>query len=50
MSTAGTWRNESDEKLLLDEVSLDEPWSLIETYAGLVRESGTKQEKRASPT
>ncbi|MDQ7840506.1 MAG: M28 family peptidase [bacterium] len=47
MSTVGTWRNDTDEQLLVGEVSLDEPWSLIETYAGLVRESGTKQEKRA---
>ncbi|MDI6773602.1 MAG: peptidase M28, partial [bacterium] len=47
MSAVGNWRNDTDEQLLVSEVSLDEPWSLVETYAGLVRESGTKQEKRA---
>ncbi len=47
MRAIGTWRNETDEQLLTSEVSLDEPWALIETYAGLTRESGTTDEKRA---
>ncbi len=47
MATVSTWRNAADEELLMQEISLDEPWALIETYAGLVRESGTKHEKRA---
>jgi N-acetylated-alpha-linked acidic dipeptidase len=47
MTTVSTWRNEADEQALVAEVSLDEPWALVETYTGLVRESGTKQERRA---
>ncbi|MBM3470050.1 MAG: M28 family peptidase [Armatimonadetes bacterium] len=47
MSAVSTWRNETDEQLLVGEVTLDVPWSLVETFAGLVRESGTRQEERA---
>jgi N-acetylated-alpha-linked acidic dipeptidase len=47
MATVSAWRNHTDEEVLVSEVSLDEPWALIETYAGLVRESGTKHERRA---
>jgi N-acetylated-alpha-linked acidic dipeptidase len=47
MTTVSTWRNEIDEQALTAEVSLDEPWALVETYTRLVRESGTKHEKRA---
>ncbi|MDQ7860011.1 MAG: M28 family peptidase [Armatimonadota bacterium] len=47
MTTVSTWRNEADERALMAEVSLEEPWALVETYTGLVRESGTKQERRA---
>jgi hypothetical protein len=47
MSTVSTWRNDTDEQTLINEVSLDEPWALVEKFTGLVRESGTKDEKRA---
>ena len=47
MTTVSTWRNEADEQALVREVSLDEPWALVETYTGIVRESGTKGERRA---
>ncbi len=47
MATVSVWRNQTEEELLVGEVSLDEPWALIETYAGLVRGSGTKPERRA---
>ncbi|MGQ0570804.1 MAG: M28 family peptidase [Armatimonadota bacterium] len=47
MATVSAWRNDTDERVLVQEVSLDEPWALIETYTGLVRESGTKHERRA---
>ena len=47
MATVSAWRNATDEERLMAEVSLDEPWALIETYAGLIRASGTKHEKRA---
>ncbi|MDR7521821.1 MAG: M28 family peptidase [Armatimonadota bacterium] len=47
MITVSTWRNETDERRLIDDVSLDEPWALIEAYTGLIRESGTQDERRA---
>jgi len=47
MAAVSTWRNATDEEQLIQEVTLDEPWALVETYAGLVRESGTKHERRA---
>ncbi len=47
MSTVSSWRNQADEQALTGEVSLDEPWPLVEKFNGLVRESGTKHEKRA---
>jgi hypothetical protein len=47
MQAVSTWRNDADEQALLAEVSLDEPWALIERFATLVRESGTKDERRA---
>ncbi|MDR7545274.1 MAG: peptidase M28, partial [Armatimonadota bacterium] len=47
MTAISTWRNESDEQLLTAEVSLDEPWALVEAYTRLVRASGTRDEKRA---
>ncbi len=46
MTVASTWRNADDEQLLTGEVNLEEPWALVETYTGIVRESGTKQERR----
>jgi hypothetical protein len=47
MTTVSTWRNETDERALMQEVSLDEPWALVETYQKWVRESGTKAEARS---
>jgi hypothetical protein len=47
MTAISTWRHESDEQLLTAEVSLDEPWALVETYTRLIRVSGTRDEKRA---
>lgn len=47
MATVSAWRNATDEERLIQEVTLDEPWALIETYTGLIRESGTKHERRA---
>ena len=47
MSSVSAWRNAADEQALINEVNLDEPWALIETYIPLVRESGTKHERRS---
>lgn len=47
MTAVSAWRNQTEEEKLVSEVSLDEPWALIETYTGLVRGSGTKPERRA---
>jgi N-acetylated-alpha-linked acidic dipeptidase len=47
MAAVSTWRNATDEEQLIQEVTLDEPWALVETYVSLVRESGTKHERRA---
>ncbi len=47
MSSVSTWRNAADEQALIDEVNLDEPWALVEAYTSLVRESGTKPERRS---
>jgi hypothetical protein len=47
MASLSTWRNVTDEERLTNEVTLDEPWALVETFTKLVRESGTRDEKRA---
>lgn len=47
MITVSAWRNATDEERLISEVTLDEPWALVEAYTKLVRESGTKHERRA---
>jgi hypothetical protein len=47
MAVVSTWRNAVDEQVLIEQVSLDEPWALLETYTKLVRESGTRHEQRA---
>ena len=50
----GIWRCQEldepgagSEAALLDEISLDEPWALIEKFAGLTRLSGSKDEAAA---
>jgi len=47
MASVSTWRNATDEERLVSDVTLDEPWALVEAYTKLVRESGTKQERRS---
>ncbi|MDR7555438.1 MAG: M28 family peptidase [Armatimonadota bacterium] len=47
MQAVSTWRNDVDEQALLTEVSLDEPWALVERFTTLVRESGTPDERAA---
>ncbi|MCL6552280.1 MAG: M28 family peptidase [Firmicutes bacterium] len=47
MHTVSTWRHDADEQALLAEVSLDEPWALVERFATLIRESGTQDEREA---
>ena len=47
MTTVSAWRNATDEERLISEVTLDEPWALVEAFTKLVRESGTKHERRA---
>ncbi len=47
MASVSTWRNAADEERLVSDVTLDEPWALVEAYTKLVRESGTKHERRS---
>jgi N-acetylated-alpha-linked acidic dipeptidase len=47
MHAVSTWRHDADEQALLAEVSLDEPWALVERFATLIRESGTQDEREA---
>jgi len=47
MTSVSTWRNATDEERLVSDVTLDEPWALVEAYTKLVRESGTKHERRS---
>ncbi len=35
------------ERELLEQMSIEEPWALLETFNGLVRESGSEDERRA---
>lgn len=41
------WREPSLERDLLDAITLDAPWMLVERFAGLVRESGGEEEAEA---
>ncbi|HEU0113404.1 MAG TPA: hypothetical protein VFQ80_01935, partial [Thermomicrobiales bacterium] len=41
------WTNPSLERAVLDDVSLDAPWSIVEGFATLVRLSGSAEERRA---
>lgn len=36
------------ERTIFDDVSIDEPWSLIEEFSGLEREAGTRDEREAA--
>jgi hypothetical protein len=48
MPSALEWSDPGNEVTLLADLSLDEPWRLVEHFAGLVRESGTEDERRAA--
>jgi hypothetical protein len=41
------WRDEQSESAILNDISLDEPWSLIEEFSQLVRLSGSEDEAKA---
>lgn len=47
MSQLLEWTDQAEQEIV-DALSLDEPWKLIETLIGLVRESGTEDERRAA--
>lgn len=42
-----TWTDQSTEKAILDDVSLDVPWALVEKFSKLVRTSGSPDERQA---
>lgn len=44
------WNNAQLEKKILDEISLDVPWSVVEHFSSLVRSSGSPQERQAFDT
>jgi hypothetical protein len=46
VSLAGTWRD-PQETAITDAVSLDAPWALVEKFSTLIRDSGSKPERRA---
>ncbi len=48
MQEAASSANSAVEKLLLRDLSIDEPWSLIERFSTLVRESGSEDEREAA--
>lgn len=41
------WSNQSLERRVLDDISLDVPWSVVERFSSLVRLSGSPQERDA---
>jgi N-acetylated-alpha-linked acidic dipeptidase len=41
------WTDQALERSMLDDVSLDTPWSVVERFASLVRLSGSPEERRA---
>ena len=41
------WRDETTEAAILNDISLDEPWNLIEQFSTLVRLSGSRDEAKA---
>lgn len=46
-SAIGRWRNPELERGLLEQVSLDLPWPVIEQFSTIARLSGTPDERRA---
>src|SRR5919109_225181 len=42
-----TWSNPDLERTILDDVSLDVPWAVVERFASLVRLSGSPEEREA---
>jgi hypothetical protein len=46
VSPAGTWRD-PQETAITEAVSLDAPWALVEKFSTLIRDSGSKPERRA---
>jgi hypothetical protein len=48
MPSVVAWSDRVGEEALLGDLSLDEPWKLIEQFASLVRESGTEDERKAA--
>lgn len=42
-----SWRDADTERAVLDDISLDEPWSLLERFSHLVRLSGSNDEGQA---
>lgn len=42
-----TWRDDDTERMVLDDISLDEPWALLERFSQLVRLSGSDDEQQA---
>jgi N-acetylated-alpha-linked acidic dipeptidase len=42
-----TWTDRSVEQRILDDISLDVPWSVVERFSSLVRSSGSPQERQA---
>lgn len=47
MNAVSTWHHEPDEAAIIASVSLDAPWALVERFSTLVRDSGSKVERRA---
>src|SRR5947209_349423 len=41
------WTDESQEHRILDSISLDVPWSVVENFSSLVRLSGSPEERKA---
>lgn len=42
-----TWRNTDLEQVILNDISIDEPWALVERFSILVRLSGSEEEAKA---
>ncbi|MDP9358430.1 MAG: peptidase M28, partial [Chloroflexota bacterium] len=46
-SPIGTWSDPELERDILDRITLDAPWATVETFATLVRSSGSPEEREA---
>ena len=42
-----SWRDAETERIVLDDISIDEPWALLERFSQLVRLSGSADEQEA---